>query len=366
MYKVMIVDDFDIFREEIRSMDVWGESSGFVITAEASSGRDAIAKLQAEPVDLLITDIRMPIIDGIELMKKALGDGMCKCVVLMSQFSDFEYARQGIVNGAFEYLLKPVESGDLLRMLQRAAKYIAARDLEQSRITYLENILENNVNDHYPGAKVKQLLQYIGEGSEQAAECAAKLVDTTWSEVDYDHLKTAFILNKVTDSISETVSREYPWIEKIGEAAASDSLDYSELPDVKAMKEHFVKTADTICRLIRTYEFTDKNNSLVRSACRMVLENLDSHVSLSFLSKKLFISLSYLSQLFKKVTGMNLIDYITMVKMERAKYLLANSRMKSYEIAFQLGYKSDDYFSKLFKKSVGMTPTAFRQQHAGG
>jgi two-component system response regulator YesN len=94
-------------------------------------------------------------------------------------------------------------------------------------------------------------------------------------------------------------------------------------------------------------------------ACKYVLENTDAQISLQILSKKLFISSSYLSLLFKEKTGINLIDYITFVKMERAKILLGDFNLKNYEIADKLGF-SIEYFSKLFKKTFSITPTKYR------
>jgi two-component system response regulator YesN len=65
--------------------------------------------------------------------------------------------------------------------------------------------------------------------------------------------------------------------------------------------------------------------------------------------------------LFKEKTGLNVVDYITFVKIERAKILLEDRSLKNYEIAAKLGY-SDEYFTKLFKRVVGMTPTMYRKR----
>ena len=104
MYSVLLVDDVKLSLNELRSMNVWGEISGFEIAGEASNGREALKLLYERPVDVVITDIRMPV-DGIELTKRPLRTSS-QNVVLMSQFSDFEYARKGFTNG-YQYLLKP-------------------------------------------------------------------------------------------------------------------------------------------------------------------------------------------------------------------------------------------------------------------
>jgi two-component system response regulator YesN len=75
-------------------MPVWGDIGGFVVRDEASNGREALQKLQKSKVDLLLTDIRMPVLDGLELIKKVTEQSLCSCIIIMSQFSDFEYARK--------------------------------------------------------------------------------------------------------------------------------------------------------------------------------------------------------------------------------------------------------------------------------
>jgi len=131
------------------------------------------------------------------------------------------------------------------------------------------------------------------------------------------------------------------------------------------MEDAFLKVVQEITGTVSRFELGIGNSKLVRMACKYVLENIDAQISLQILSKKLFISSSYLSLLFKEKTGMNLIDYITFAKMERAKLLLKDFSLKNYEIAEKLGF-SIEYFSKLFKKIFGITPTKYRSMLEAG
>jgi two-component system response regulator YesN len=359
MYKAIIVDDYDIYHNDLKALNVWGEKSGFIITAEASSGREALSKLYTEPLDLLITDIRMPVVDGIELTKKVFEDKLCKCVVLMSQFSDFEYARQGIASGAFEYLLKPVEEEDLLKTLHRAYAYINDRDEELSKIDYLNHVLSSQVSDHYPAEMLKLLVKHIGDGSGEAYSVAKKMLETIWSEVGFDLLKSAYVINRVLGDLMDAIGKEFPWMNKLSDPNITKNADFSKYTDFLEMETSFLAIIDKIAGTVSKFELGIENSKLVRMACKYVLENIDAQISLQILSKKLFISSSYLSLLFKEKTKMNLIDYITFAKMERAKILLADFSLKNYEIADKLGF-SIEYFSKLFKKTFGITPIKYR------
>jgi two-component system response regulator YesN len=103
-------------------------------------------------------------------------------------------------------------------------------------------------------------------------------------------------------------------------------------------------------------------NDIVNQVCSCVLENIDGGLSLKTISEQLYINKSHISEVFKQKTGMQFIEYLTAVKMERAKKVITDSKLKTYEIADMLGFKDIEYFSKLFKKYIGCSPTEYRQK----
>ena len=104
MYKILLAEDDADMRFIYSRMSVWKEC-GFVIAKEVSNGKDALAVLRSEDFDLVLTDIRMPFIDGIELLGKINELGIDVAVAFISSYDEFEYARKGLVLGAFDYLL---------------------------------------------------------------------------------------------------------------------------------------------------------------------------------------------------------------------------------------------------------------------
>jgi two-component system response regulator YesN len=359
MFSVMIADDYEIFRQEIRSMDVWGEASGFVIADEAFDGRDALARLRQQTVDLLLTDIRMPFINGLELLKIVTEEKLCTCVVLMSQFGDFEYARQGLSNGAFEYLLKPLDPGELLACLKRAAQYINARTQEIAKISYLDQILNQSSEEYFPHEDMDNLLNLIEEGSPNALNAAAGLVNAVYAEVGSDTFKTAHILNKLTNKLIASVQNEYKWLGKFMNLQTLKASDISADTDISGIKDVFTGKIDKLLGTIRQYELGIDNSSMVRMACRTVLENIDTEISVNEIANMLFITRTYLSQTFKEKTGIKLVDYLTSVRIERAKVLISSGRQID-DVLDKLGYKDFEYFKKLFKKVSGMTINEYR------
>ena len=77
------------------------------------------------------------------------------------------------------------------------------------------------------------------------------------------------------------------------------------------------------------------------------------------------MSSAYFSTVFSQTTGQSFITFLTSLRMERAKELLTNTRMRLSEIAMEIGYNEPNYFSHVFRKSTGVTPKEYRQQHGG-
>lgn len=123
MYKVLLVEDDTALRFIYSKMKTWSEC-GFSIAAEAANGKQALEILENKSFDLIFTDIRMPFVDGIEMLQKLHDNGNTIPVIFASSYDEFEYARQGLILGAFDYLLKPVEQKKLEEVLKRAKKRI--------------------------------------------------------------------------------------------------------------------------------------------------------------------------------------------------------------------------------------------------
>lgn len=140
MYSVLLVEDDAALRFIYKKTKTWSEC-GFTITAEASNGKDALELLEKEQFDLIFTDIRMPFVDGIEMLRRIREAEIQTPVIFASSYDEFEYARQGLILGAFDYLLKPVEQNKLRDVLLRTKTHIE-ENAEQDRIVQgIENVL---------------------------------------------------------------------------------------------------------------------------------------------------------------------------------------------------------------------------------
>lgn len=133
-YKVMIVDDEPIIRFGLSSCVNW-EHEGLTLVGEAANGEAALGMIRDQAVDILITDIRMPLMDGLELTRQVKDLLPNVKVILISSYSDFEFAREAVKLGVVvDYLLKPtMEPEDLIRILQNCKQRLDTEELRYQK-----------------------------------------------------------------------------------------------------------------------------------------------------------------------------------------------------------------------------------------
>ncbi|UUZ85415.1 response regulator [Paenibacillus sp. P26] len=144
MYRVMLVDDEAGVRSSIKAKIDW-HAAGYRIDSEASNGAEALQPLSERPLpDVLITDVRMPRLDGIDLIKTCKEAYPGLRIIVLSGYSDFEYMKATIQLGVKDYLLKPVVRGELTALLARLAEELEA-DREREREQAQEELKQNQL-----------------------------------------------------------------------------------------------------------------------------------------------------------------------------------------------------------------------------
>ncbi len=147
MLTIALVDDQQPTREGLRTV-IAREQCGWDVVWEASTGLEAQVLLQQKPVDLLITDIRMPDMDGVALMQWLQAQGMDTLMVVLTAYSEFSYAKAALQCGAVGYLLKPIDPEGLFESIRQAEDLQAQRQqrlMEQQRIREDQELLRSLV-----------------------------------------------------------------------------------------------------------------------------------------------------------------------------------------------------------------------------
>lgn len=177
MYRILLVEDDTALRYMYARMHAW-QAQGFCLAAEAANGKEALEKLSEECFDLIVTDIRMPFVDGLELLRALRQGENGTPVILISSYGEFEYAREGLVLGAFDYIVKPFQESELNAVLARAAAYLSSRGEEDSHFALVRAAFE------HAGAAIEE----DGFTHTLAAFLAAHLNEVVTMEQAAEHL----------------------------------------------------------------------------------------------------------------------------------------------------------------------------------
>lgn len=360
MYSIMIVDDDEVVRKKIKRLKIWEKEMDFYIAAEAENGYDALEKLKECAVDLVITDIRMTKINGIELLHKIMEWDLAPYVVLLSEYDEFYYAKEGFKHGALDYLVKPVKEEELSELLGKVKMQLMKREAQIEKIEALEQKLQEKVEMFYPSEQVKRIIHFIHYGDLQAVETAQELVDYVCEVVENDRTKTAVVLQNALQEILKATSEKYRWLAKIADKKIFEKVDFYSCSNITSMRTTLTDVVKVITTSIKLFE--PEKDGIIKQVCDFVLENASNEIKVDTVSKNMYINKSYICKLFKQRTGMTVNGYITMVKMESAKRLLEEDSVKASNVANNVGYKDPDYFNKLFKKYYGLSPKDYKQQ----
>ncbi|QSF45637.1 response regulator transcription factor [Paenibacillus tianjinensis] len=138
MYRVLIVDDEPVIRNGISAFIDW-DKEGMTVEDHYANGVEALSALESLSFDILITDIKMPLLNGIQLMKQALALCPWLKVILISNYSDFEYVKEGLKLGAVDYLLKlTLKREDLLAVLHRSISMLEEERRKDSELNHYQ------------------------------------------------------------------------------------------------------------------------------------------------------------------------------------------------------------------------------------
>lgn len=358
--KVMIVDDLEVFRRQIRRLPLWKENMQFELSFEASDGVEALKILDHHSVDLVITDIKMPRMDGMELLKEVRLKNLPCCVVFLSDYGEFNFAKEAIQNGIFDYLVKPVKDDELIALLLKVEKYLVKSELEALEKKRLEEKVLETVSLYYPSESVKLLLKKIAEGEEEALMEMKTLINSTFFAMEEDLLRTGLILEKVHSEILEGLAAEYPWFFRLYSLENFNGIKFSRHGDISTMENEAVNFIRKILCGINFFLPGEGTNTLVRDILNYILVNMEEKLTLEQITAQFFLSKNHVGDIFKDETGLTVGEYLFRLRIQRAKILLQDDDLRSYEIAEKLGYQSTEYFGRQFKKATGYTPSEYR------
>lgn len=197
MYRAMIIDDEEIVRWGIRDLMDW-EAEGFSLCQDGLDGRDGLRRLLEQRPDLALVDIKMPGLSGIELIRSAREAGFPGHFIILTGYSEFEFAKAAISLGVEEYLLKPVDEEELLSCVRKLRSSLDA-DREENRLRedsreiarqelFRKILLEPGAREELP-----EQLERFGLSGDSGILCAAILADPNHTESHAPDAGDAFL-----------------------------------------------------------------------------------------------------------------------------------------------------------------------------
>lgn len=154
LYKMVIVDDEEQIREGLKKIIPW-KQYGIEIQGEAENGEQALELLKILRPQIVFTDIRMPGMDGLELLRKIKEEKLSCKVIIISGYDDFEYVRQAMRYGAVDYLLKPLGKNEIIRLIEEIidtmedeviSKLNNEKDMKLAKINFLNRLIHNSIS----------------------------------------------------------------------------------------------------------------------------------------------------------------------------------------------------------------------------
>ena len=364
MIKVFLVEDETIIRQGIKNNIDW-RSNGFELVGEAGDGEYAYPMILKSQPDILLTDVKMPFMDGLELsrlVKKALPRTK---IIVISGYNEFDYAKEAIKIGISDYLLKPVTSASLMDALKKVSDQIFeeqenSRLLERYFINYEKYMAFPDKSD-YSCVDRKLIRNFLKTGNIE--ECGI-FIDEYFEAVGEGNYMSLLLRQYMTMDIFYCV------LEFIKSLNAQELNTKPELTDLKRVTKAIEKADTTMEYLKELFTFAltvrDKNSGdryglLIREAQEYIAENYgNSDFSLNMIAGYIGVSPSYFSSIFKQGTGQSFIEYLTKVRIDRACELLRCTTLRTSEIGEQVGYNDPHYFSTAFKKIMGQSPKEFK------
>lgn len=365
-----------MIRWGLREQVPW-KQYGFQVVGEAGNGEAALELIPQLLPDIILTDIIMPVMNGIDFMSHVCERYEHIKLVVLSGYNEFEYARKCIEYRAFSYLLKPTNDTDIERVFLKARTeldrvYGSGMKSDESRGKMAS--ASSNAGQAYSELDdlfhresrglMQEIVQFTLSGKrEQLDTCLNRyfnlMENLNPGEEDLIFMKMVEFLLHLSAKAGENnleVGRIYNAnihheIRKIIEKSA-----------IKDLRDWAAAVCDEVMQLRTDPAKAEQYDPVIEQVLKFLSDNYDRRITLDEVCDHVNISPSYFCSLFKQKTGETLMGYLTNMRMTRAKELLINRNLKIYEVAVMVGYDDFRHFSKTFRKMAGHTPQEYRER----
>ncbi len=333
--RVVVADDEILALNGISNLI--NKTEGFKVVGKASNGRECLELIREKSPELVITDIKMPVMDGLEMIENCVRQNLGVSIIVISAYDDRDYLRAAIrCPLVYDYLFKPFRNEEFLAALQGASgfhkKYAVERNDESGMALLVSSIFNNDY---------RSIEKYLSEFFSQNLSFQ-EMKNQCYGWIMYVH-NAVFADNKTRSFDSRrTMNRVF------------EAKDRNELQEVIS---HYRKGC------CDRFVLNDNVTVLVKSCLRIIRSEYDNEdLNLNYCAGKLDVTPSYLSGRFSRDMGQGFSAYLNELRMNKARELLKNVSLKVYEVAERVGITDVSYFNKLFREYQGKTPLQYRKE----
>lgn len=372
MRSVLIVDDEELLRQGLIEMFDW-EANGYTVAGQAANGAEALALVEADPPDIVLTDVKMPVMDGVELTRHLRERFPGVRTVILSSFNDFDYVRQTLLHGAADYILKPRLNRELL------LDALASADSHRGR-----NLLRGGPDVAFyascamaPGPETAFTPALMGfdaaEARDQAdrthfAGAGAYLQGCAAAALSSQKFPTAQAMRQAHRQVYGMLFVHAAWLsagEQTDPLRRQGLARLDAAPDYPALASTFTALVDRAADLIRDI-LRQRAGKALGPVWLYLWEHYDQELSLTEVAAKFYMNKSYLCQLFSRHCDTSFGNLLNDIRIYKAKQLLRDADASVQSVARQVGYATPGYFAKQFRRLTGFTPSEYQQQSRRG
>lgn len=391
MFRAVIIDDEKIARRTLEKyLNDYAE--GFEITASFSNGEGAIEYLKENDADVVFTDIKMPGMSGIEVAKWIYENKSHIKVVMVSGYSDFQYAQEAMKYKAVYYLLKVIDISEFKEVIGRLEKEIRKEKYASNYVdteTFFCNLLcglfktEENMYEEFARccsvpkeSAMCRIITVKFDESEQFLtekwhydkdmfrnvvsniikiahkQCFTMLINQ--NEYEYRYI---LLFSKDEEPDFEAVDFEELIGEMISEHVRLTENKDVTLDDLYHQRRNNILDEDERNKIINSQSIDENyelKNSLIANVVAYINDNYDIGITVNDITVKFHVSRSYLTRQFKEITGKTITEYMIDIRMKKAVELAAEN-ISTENICKMIGYIDVRNFRRLFQRYTGKT-----------
>ena len=355
MIRLLIVDDEQATIRIIKKT-IDFEKLGIELIGEAQNGGEAMAFINSgKPPDIVITDMNMPIMDGVSLMRYLQENRKDIQIIVVSGYFDFPYTRAAIRANVQDYLLKPINPRELEKALSDCCSIV--KQLRQVTIqSEGDKIHLEEKTYRFVLKETNELLKMIDYGNH--AECD-RYLDRFFEKIQQE---------KLPEHSSQAVYRLM--VSAIQRYLAESDMEIIREKEFENLQiRSYTDVIYQVQKMVHTVMYRIEMKKCDRKQfLNEILAYLNEHyaenIRLDVIADKFHYNKEYLTTIFKKEYGMNIGEYMAKLKIEDAKRQLRYTTRNIDEIMLTLGYSDVSYFHRQFKKIEGISPGQYRKKYS--